>query len=126
MKRRPRAEGFSLHEVLIALTVFGFTGIALTSMVLLNLRTNREAKEKTVASSIAQSRIEEFRKSSVTAPTVGTNMSDGSVTVDGLNYTRTLTVSTTGLPTGVALFTVKIAWREPEVPGLSLTTYVTY
>ena len=128
MKRGPRAAGFSLPEVLIALTVFGFTGIALTSIVLLNLRTNREAKEKTVATSIAQSRIDVYRASIAGAPTTGNNMTDplGNATVDGLTYTRTLTVSTSGLPAGVALLTVRVAWREPEVPGISLTTYVTY
>ena len=126
MRRARPNHGFSLPEVLVALAVFGFTGIALTSLLVLNVRTNREAKEKTVATSIALSRIESFRAPLSAPPTVGSNMSDGTATVDGLTYTRTLSVSTSSLPAGLALVTVRVAWREPELPGLTLSSYVTY
>ena len=123
MIRRPRAEGFSLPEVLIAITVFGFTCIALTSMLLLNVRQNREAKEKTIATSLAQSKVEELRGPLSGPPASGTD----SPTVEGLQYTRTWTVTTpTGLPSGVSQVQVRVSWREPEVPALSLFTYVTY
>ena len=127
MSRISSSTGFSLPEVLVAVTVFAFTAIALTSVLMLNVRTNREAKEKTVATSIGQSRIETFRVAAFSAPAVVSNQPDGTpVIVDGTSYNRYLTVATSGLPTGVAQVSVRVAWREPESPGVTLTTYVTY
>jgi prepilin-type N-terminal cleavage/methylation domain-containing protein len=124
MKRLLRQPGFSLPEVLVAVAMFGIMGAAISSVILLNVRTNRISRETTAASSVAQSKIEGFRASNATPSTVG---SPDTVTLPGENtvYTRSWTVSTTGLPAGVYLITVNVTWREPQPEAVQLTSYVT-
>jgi prepilin-type N-terminal cleavage/methylation domain-containing protein len=119
VRRTASCEGFTLPEVLVALLVFGTMAGALTSMLLLNVRSNRIAKEMTAATSVAQSQIEAFR-ASPTAPTNGTD----TVTLDNTAYTRTWTVAAGPVP-GTTRVTVSVTWREPQPEAVQLTTYVT-
>ena len=125
MRRLASNRGFSLPEVLVAVAVFGITAAGVSSILLLNMASNRISKETTAASSVAQSRIEQFR-SSPTAPTA----SSDTVTIDGLNYNRTWTVATTdptgaALPFGVYRVTVSVTWREPQPEAVQIVSYVT-
>jgi len=125
MRRLASNRGFSLPEVLIAVAVFGIAAAGVSSILLLNMASNRISKETTVASNVAQSRIEQFR-SSPTAPTA----SSDTVAIDGLNYNRSWTVATTdptgaALPSGVYRVTVSVTWREPQPEAVQLVSYVT-
>ena len=123
MKTVSSDRGFSLPEVLIAVAMFGVMAAALSSVILLNVRSNRISKETTTASSIAQSKLEFFRGRS-TAPT--TTGSPETITMDSLSYTRSWSVSTASLPPGVALVTVSVTWREPQTEIVTLSSYVTF
>jgi prepilin-type N-terminal cleavage/methylation domain-containing protein len=113
-------EGFTLPEVLVAMLVFATMAGALTSMLLLNIRSNRISKETTAAAFVAQSKIEAFR-SAATAPTAGND----TVTIDATTYNRTWTVASGPVP-GTKLVTVNVTWREPQPEAVQMTTYVTY
>jgi prepilin-type N-terminal cleavage/methylation domain-containing protein len=113
--------GFSLPEVLVAVAVFGIMAAGTSSVLVLNVQKNRFSKERTAATTVAQSRIEQFRTAS-TAPTA----SNDTVTIDNLTYNRSWTVSSSGLPSGVSLVTVAVTWREPSGGSVQLASYVTY
>jgi prepilin-type N-terminal cleavage/methylation domain-containing protein len=125
MTARRCERGFSLPEILIAITVFGFVAGGLSTMVLMNMNWNRISKEMTTATDVAQDKIEGLRNA-LAQPTA----SNDSVTRDGTTYNRTWTVVTgtgsNGIPSGTSEVAVTVSWREPEAQTITLRTYVAY
>jgi type IV pilus assembly protein PilV len=119
VRRLGSSKGFTLPEVLVTMFVFAAMAAGLTSVLLLNVRSNRISKEMTAATNVAQSKIEAFR-SAATAPTAGND----TVTLDSTTYTRTWTVAA-GPVSGTTRVTVSVTWSEPQPEAVQLTTYVT-
>src|SRR5262245_35418283 len=66
MRQRRSSVGFSLPEVLIALSVFGIASTALAATLLLNVRSNRMSNEISEATTLAQNWIEYVRSQTIT------------------------------------------------------------
>jgi prepilin-type N-terminal cleavage/methylation domain-containing protein len=116
---RRSSRGFSLPEVLVAIAVFGVTGAALASVLVLNVSSNRLSDEITQATSYGQDKIEFFR---TTAPATNTTGETSGI------FTRRWTVANgpSAVAASTKLVTVTVAWRDSGNRSVELKTYVTY
>jgi prepilin-type N-terminal cleavage/methylation domain-containing protein len=127
---RKASKGFSLPEVMVALTVFGIASTGLVATSLLNVRTNRTSNEISEATTLAQSWIEYVRARTITdagstaCPSGGTPPS-----VPSPFATPTCTLGAAASPVaGTRLMTVTVSWSESDTGTRSVTlqSYVTY
>jgi type II secretion system protein I len=81
---RSRA-GFSLIEVLVAIGIFSFAMLGLAIGAIAITRANKTSQSHTVATNVAQDKLEQLRAQPFAAVTAGTD----TVTFQGVNYTRT-------------------------------------
>jgi len=130
MRKARSNKGFSLPEVLVALTIFGIASTALVATSLLNVRTNRVSNEISEATTLAQNWIEYVRAQTITdtgstaCPSGGTPPS-----VPSPYGTPTCTLGAAASPVpGARLVTVTVSWSESDTGTRSVTlqSYVTY
>jgi prepilin-type N-terminal cleavage/methylation domain-containing protein len=130
MRKRRSSNGFSLPEVLIALSVFGIASTALAATLLLNVRSNRLSNEISEATTLAQNWIEYVRSRTITDAGSTACPSGGTPpTVPSPYGTPTCTLGTAGSPVaGTRLVTVSVSWSETDTGTRSVTlqSYVTY
>jgi len=62
MRKRRRENGYTLHEVLIALVILSVALIALIPMLIYTTRGNSFGKSTTLAATLAQDKLEELRR----------------------------------------------------------------
>jgi prepilin-type N-terminal cleavage/methylation domain-containing protein len=130
MRKARSNRGFSLPEVLIALTVFGVASTGLVATSLLNVRSNRVSNEVTEATTLAQSWIEYVRAQTITDAS-STVCPSGSTppSVPNPYGTPTCTLGTAASPVaGTRPVTVTVRWSESDTGTRSVTlqSYVTY
>jgi len=130
MRKARSNEGFSLPEVLVALTIFGIASTALVATSLMNVRTNRISNEISEATTLAQNWIEYVRAQTITDATSTACPSGGtSPSVPSPYGTPTCTLGTAASPVaGTRLMTVTVSWSESGTGTRSVTlqSYVTY
>lgn len=124
-RERTRA-GFTLLEVLIALTVLAFGLLGLAAMQIYSLQTGRESKHLMQATMVAQDRMEtvQYLPWGSVPPTGGwTTLTPVTIQVDA--NSGTLNEITFGLEQRVANVVVgqtrnvdvRVTWTEPEDPN---------
>lgn len=109
-KRRPREEGFTVVEVLIALLVLviGFAGIL--SLQLTAMKATSFSRHATEASILAEDKMEELRTIPIAVLTNGTDTVDARGVVDDAGaYTRAWTITPGTETTAV---TIRVTWSE--------------
>ena len=107
IETKEKEQGFTLVEVLIALTIFAIGILAIASMQMWGLRGNSSAMYHTEAATFAADRIE-------TLMTVDyADLADGSETQgDSNEYTISWTVSTDNPINNTATITVDVQWND--------------
>jgi len=108
--------GFSLLEILVALTVFSIASLALTSAVTTSIRANNTSERLTQATVLAQDKLEALLAS---GPMLGAG-SD----VPHAGFTRTWTISTDTPQVGVSQINVVVSWKDHSTHSLTVTTVV--
>ncbi len=115
-------EGFSLIEVMIALTFLGIGLLAIAQLIPLGMAGISEARVRTIAVQSAQQRMDELKVSSFSSPA----LTAGTYTETAGRYTMNWTVTDDDPVPGSKRIDMTATW--PHLSGTRsarLTTYVT-
>jgi prepilin-type N-terminal cleavage/methylation domain-containing protein len=121
-------DGFTLVEILIALTIFSLAVLGLAMGTVSVIRTNQTSHLRTSAVNLAQARLEELRAMTNTAfsglscPS-STPCSD-SATASGVTFTRQWWITTNSPVAGVNRIDVSINWTDYASQTLTFTASV--
>ncbi len=108
--------GFSLLEILVALTVFSIASVALISGVTTSIRANNTSEHLTQAAVLAQDKLEALLASSPTLAAGSDAPRSG--------FTRTWTISTDTPQLGVSQLNVSVSWTDYTPHTITVTTVV--
>jgi type IV pilus assembly protein PilV len=112
MKER---SGFTLIEVMIALTILAVGLLALATMQIVSIRSNAFSTEMTYATMLAQDRLEQLRNTPYesippTSGTPDTEVVDATETSKGMPYTIERTVDDNTPATDMKRITLVVLW----------------
>ncbi|MBM4255932.1 MAG: type II secretion system protein [Deltaproteobacteria bacterium] len=108
--------GFSLLEILVALTVFSIASVALTLGVTTSIRTNATSERLTQATILAQDKLEALLASNPTL-LAGSD-------VPRAGFTRTWTILFDTPQPGVAQVNVSVVWADSSPHTVTVSTVV--
>jgi type IV pilus assembly protein PilV len=110
--------GFSLIELLVAITIFTVAVLGLAIGTVTVARTNQNSHLNGAAVNIAQSKLEEFRSMTSTAfaalscPTYSTSGCSDTSTASGTAFSRNWLITADSPVTGVAKIDVQVGWSD--------------
>jgi len=115
MKVVTNQKGFTLLELLIALVILAIGLLGLAGLHIAAIKGNVSGFKLSAASAIAQERIEELKAldPASAALSAGNHAADGSVTVQGIVYSRSYTIQDNTPVTGTSTILFTISWVEP-------------
>ena len=113
-----KAKGFTLIEVLIALTILSIAFLALAGLMVQTTRNNSFGGRMTEAATFGQDKLEELKAASWVAITPGSD----SMNSNGMGYSRTWGVATNG---NLKTITININWNDKTSHSLRLLSVVT-
>ena len=113
MRRLRDHGGFTLLEVMIALVVLAIGLLGLASLQIMAIKGNSYGQQMTVASTLAQSQLEQLRRT----PGPLANGEDYPVDQNGIRYTRTWTVTANSPQPGATTVLIDITWTGPMGEG---------
>lgn len=118
-------KGFSLLELLIALTVLTIGLLGLAGLHIAAIQGNVSGFKISTATAVAQERIEVLKAldGSAAALTAGAHANDGSQVVQGITYNRSYTIQDNTPVNGTSTLTLTITWVEPST-GVTRNTSV--
>jgi Tfp pilus assembly protein PilV len=128
MTLKKKNEGFTLVEILIAVTIFVFAVLGLAIGTVSVIRTNQNSHLRASAVNLAQARLEELRAmtsvafSALSCPT-STPCSDNAV-ASGVTFTRQWSITTNSPVAGVNRIDVSINWTDYASQTLTFTASV--
>lgn len=113
-------EGFTLIELVLSITILALVLVPFLTLFSSGYSSSLKARRITVATSIAEGKIEELR-----ANTYQTPRSENKTMVDGVEgYQQEVVVHPAGGGEGIWQVTVNVYWLEKEVENkITLTTY---
>ena len=125
MKRLSNQKGFTLLELLIALTILTIGLLGLAGLHIAAIQGNVSGFKISTAAAVAQERIEELKAldASATALTAGAHADDGNQVVQGITYNRSYTIQDNTPVTGTSTITLTVTWVEPGT-GVTRNTSV--
>ena len=113
-------DGFSLIEVLIAISILSIGMLALAALQVSAIRGNALGKKKSLAVALAEAKIEEFRN------TPYASIAGGITTEEDLSlgeiYTRQSTIEDNVPTTGMKTITVQVSWEDTKIHRVQLRT----
>jgi prepilin-type N-terminal cleavage/methylation domain-containing protein len=121
-------DGFTLVEILIAITIFCFAVLGLAIGTVSVIRNNQNSHLRASAVNLAQARLEELRAmtsaafSALSCPT-STPCSDNAV-ASGVTFTRQWSITTNSPVAGVNRIDVSINWTDYASQTLTFTASV--
>ena len=106
-----KSHGFTLVEVLVAVVILSIALLALAGLMVQSTKNSSWGSHLTEAATLAQDRLERFRavRPQTDIPE-GTN-SDTITAPSGIRYTRTWTVTTNGANT-LRTITITVTWTD--------------
>ncbi|HSE87024.1 MAG TPA: prepilin-type N-terminal cleavage/methylation domain-containing protein [Candidatus Binatia bacterium] len=128
MTLQKKNEGFTLVEILIAVTIFTFAVLGLAIGTVSVIQTNQTSHLRASAVNLAQARLEELRAMTSTAfsglacPN-STPCSDSPV-ASGVTFTRQWWITTNSPVAGVNQIDVRINWTDYTNQTMSFTASV--
>jgi prepilin-type N-terminal cleavage/methylation domain-containing protein len=123
-----RDDGFTLVEILIAVTIFCFAVLGLAISTVSVIRTNQTSHLRASAVNLAQARLEELRAmtsaafSGLSCPS-STPCSDSAV-ASGVTFTRQWWIITNSPVAGVNRIDVSVNWTDYASQTLTVTASV--
>jgi prepilin-type N-terminal cleavage/methylation domain-containing protein len=123
-----KGDGFTLLEILIAITIFSFAVLGLAISTVSVIRTNQTSHLRASAVNLAQARLEEFRAMTATAFSglscpISTPCSDSAV-ASGVTFTRQWWITTNSPVAGVNRIDVSVNWTDYASQTLTFTASV--
>ena len=110
MTRRRRERGFTLVEVLSAMTLFALVAAAVSALAITSMLHTIQNRHATTAAQLAQRRLEDMRALPYASLAGGTS----SLVVAGQSYTVNTTVQANVPASGMSRINVQVAWTGPE------------
>ena len=107
--------GFTLIEILIAMTIFSASFLGLAAGATTVMKSNHSSYNNTVATNLAQDKLEELRALDVTAVAGGNNTEK----VGGVSFTRTWTTADAD---GLRKIKVVISWTDQRAHTLTISS----
>ena len=125
MKRLSNQKGFTLLELLIALTILTIGLLGLAGLHIAAIQGNVSGFKISTAAAVAQERIEELKAldASATALSAGAHADDGNQVVQSITYNRSYTIQDNTPVTGTSTITLTVTWVEPGT-GVTRNTRV--
>jgi prepilin-type N-terminal cleavage/methylation domain-containing protein len=111
----PGKAGYSLVELLVAMTLFAIAALGLSAGVVMVVRSGAFSDDLTRATILAQDKLEELTA-------LGTPLAGGTDTPQA-GFNRTWTVSSDDPEAGVTRIDVSVSW-EDEAQSIALVTVV--
>jgi type IV pilus modification protein PilV len=106
--------GFSLLEVLVAMTILSFASLAMAKLQVGTLQANAFAKRRTIALNFAQDRVEKVR--------AGLACSNAQITYGSLAFA--LTCQSVNGPNNTKDVTVTVRWSDPTQQSVQIRTLI--
>jgi type IV pilus assembly protein PilV len=113
MRRLRDQGGFTLLEVMIALVVLAIGLLGLASLQIMAIKGNSYGQQMTVASTLAQSQLEQLRRTTLVAG----NFGDTVTAQNGITYSRNWIVTANDPQQGMNTVTITISWTGPMGEG---------
>jgi len=105
--------GFTLLEVLVAMAIFSVAVLGLATGATSIMRANKTSYLNTVATNLAQDKLEQLKATTVANITSCSSSCDSpAVTNKNVTFTRTWTVTTNSPATGVNRIDVTVEWQD--------------
>ncbi len=111
------AQGYSLVEVLVAMVLFSIAALGYAALTVGSIKGVDKAKQRTVATTLAQDEIEEVRNGGVGACTPTSSYPQGALTY-------TITCAAVGGPNGTQNITVTVTWPDTTTQSVVLQTRI--
>jgi type II secretory pathway pseudopilin PulG len=93
-RRRGRtAEGFAVVEVLVGIAILAIAALSLAYSMVTSIRLTRRAERQSVASQLAFRKLEEMAAVSPITLSSANNLSESSLVVNAMTYSRSTTVT---------------------------------
>ena len=110
---RASVNGFTLLEVLVAMAIFSVAVLGLAVGATSIMRANKTSYLNTVATNLAQDKLEELKARTVANITSCSLSCDSpALTNKNVTFTRTWTVTTNSPATGVNRIDVTVQWQD--------------
>src|SRR5262245_10901559 len=106
--------GFTLLEVLVAMTILSFASLAMVKLQVGTLQANAYAKRRTIALNFAQDRIEKLRS--------GLSCSSSSITYGSLVFS--LACQSVSGPNNTRNVTITVTWSDPAQQSVQIQTLI--
>jgi len=106
------AAGFTLIEVLVAVTIFAVSMMGLAAGVISITRANKTALFHTMATSLAQEKLEQLKATSVAFVSSCPSNCEVAPTYLGVTFTRYWTVDLNQPQPGLKKITVNVRWTD--------------
>lgn len=116
-----KESGFTVIEVLVAMTLFAVAILGLAVGAGSIMRANHSSYNHTIATGLAQDKIEELKAKAVTNIVSG---GPAVTTVNNVNYTRTWTVTPNNPAAGVNKIDVSVTWTDYTNRTLTISSAV--
>jgi prepilin-type N-terminal cleavage/methylation domain-containing protein len=130
MMKVKQRDGFTLVELLVAISIFTFAVLGLAAGTIAVVRTNQNSHLNASAINLAQAKLEEFR--AMTGAAFAT-LSCASFTSSGcsdqpvastMSFTRSWQITANSPVVGVSRIDVKVDWRDYANQSLTFTASV--
>jgi prepilin-type N-terminal cleavage/methylation domain-containing protein len=124
MKKYKRQLGFTLIEIMTALTILAVAMLSFIPMVISTMRANTFGSKMTRSTELAQDQLEEMRRMPFNDPAItGAYPITSPTTTFDTIFKRSYTVDLVGGDPDIKLITVSVDWRSSG--NAQNTTYVT-
>lgn len=121
-KKIKRETGFTVIEVLVAIAIIAVGVLALAANTVSVTQGNRISANTTIATNLAQEKIEEVKAQSAFTDGTVTDTVEGS---SGITFTRTRLISNSSLAAHLRQIDVTVSWTEYGVSrSVAFSTYV--
>lgn len=123
-------DGFTLIEILVAITIFTVGVLGLAAGTISVTRTNQNSHLNASAINVAQAKFEELRAmtntsfSTLSCPAFTSTGCSDSQTASGMTYTRSWQITANSPVAGVNKIDVKVDWRDYANQSLTFTAAV--
>jgi len=122
--------GFTLVELLVAMTIFAIAVLGLAGGTINVIRTNKTSHLQTSAVNLAQSKIEEFRAMSTPAiaglacPSYTSTGCSDTPSASGKIYNRSWQITADSPVAGVSAIAVKVDWSDYSSRSVTMSASV--
>ena len=123
-----RVDGFTLIEVLVAMSIFSIAVLGLAVGATTVMRANQTSLYSTIATNQAQDKLEELKAKTVatlpSCPTYSTAGCSDTQTSSGLNFNRSWQIISNSPVTGVNRIDIKVDWTDYTSHSLTVSSAV--